>query len=601
MKSFSPLEFQPSVLVVDDDPDNFDVIETLLSLENYQLSYASQGTKLLDRLEIIHPDVILLDVMLPDIDGIEICQHIKAEPRWQHIPIIMVTALTDKDDLARCLNAGADDFISKPVNGTELRARVRSMLRLSRQHQEIQTLCQQLQIVNQELVLFNQELEAQVQQRTAQLEQILHYDDLTWLPSRVTLLQKLEQALQHRSPEQSPRFALLYLDCDQFKLINGSLGHEVGDKLLMAIGQRLQQYLRPGDLLSRLGEDEFCFFLDHITTLKEVLAIVQQVSQAFNTPFLIEGYEMFITASLGVALDHWRYQSGLDLLQDADAAMYRAKTKGKGCYEIFDQAMYDVARHRLTLETDLRWALEREEFVVYYQPIINLKTLSICGFEALLRWQHPEQGMISPAEFIPCLEETGLIVPVGMLVLKLASQQLKLWHQAGFSHLVMNVNLSVRQFAHPPLLEDIQQVIQTVQLDPSHLKLEITESAIMDNTQAAIAIIEQLNQQQIQLSIDDFGTGYSSLSYLNRLPVHSLKIDRTFTRDIDVHYQNSEIVRSVVTLAHGLGMNIVAEGIETAAELTHLQALGCEYGQGYFFAKPLSAADATHLLLTQVA
>lgn len=601
MKSFIPLEFQPSVLVVDDEPDNFDVIETLLALENYQLSYVSHGAKLLDRLEITQPNVILLDVMLPDMDGIEICQYIKAHPQWQHIPVIMVTALTAKDDLARCLNAGADDFISKPVNGTELRARVRSMLRLSRQHQEIQSLCRQLQIANRELTQFNQELEAQVQQRTSELKQVLHYDDLTWLPSRISLLQKLEQVLQHRSPEQSPRFALLYLDCDQFKLINGSLGHEVGNKLLVAIGQRLRQYLRPGDLLSRLGEDEFCFFLDHITTLNDVLAIVHQVLQSFNTPFVVEGYEMFVTVSLGVALDHWRYQSALDPLQDADTAMYRAKTKGKGCYEIFDQVMYDLARHRLTLETDLRWALEREEFVVYYQPILELKTLKVTGFEALIRWQHPERGMVSPAEFIPCLEETGLIVPVGMLVLRQACQQLELWHQAGFRHLVMNVNLSVRQFAHPPLLDDICQVLQATHLDPTHLKLEITESAIMDNAQAAVAIIEQLNKLKIQLSIDDFGTGYSSLSYLNRLPVHSLKIDRTFTGEINTHHQNSEIVRSVVTLGHGLGMNIVAEGIETAAELAHLQKLGCEYGQGYLFAKPLRVGEATSLLTAQIA
>lgn len=588
------MDYQASVLVVDDEPDNFDVIETLLSREQYYLNYASNGLKLFDRLHSAHPDVILLDVMMPDVDGIEVCRQIKANAQWQHIPIIMVTALTAKEDLARCLDAGADDFISKPVNGVELRARVRSMLRISKQHRNIQNLCQQLQQANQIL-------EDQVHQRTAQLQQRIYFDELTRLPSRSLLLHKLEEAIQTRSPQEIPQFALLYLDCDQFKLINGSLGHEVGDKLLIAIGDRLTQQLRPTDLLSRLGEDEFCVFLKNVHALEEIQSIAQQILQAFSRPFQIDGYEVFVTASLGIALDHWRYKRALDLLQDADAAMYRAKAKRKGCYEIFDQVMHDTALCRLQLENDLRWAIERQEFVVYYQPIVNLRTQKIIGFEALVRWQHPERGMVSPAEFIPCLEETGLIVPVGMLVLTKACQQLKLWHQTGFPDVIISVNLSVRQFAHPTLIEDIDLVLQETEVNSAYLKLEITESAIMDNAQAAVAIIKQLQQRQIQLSIDDFGTGYSSLSYLNRLPVDSLKIDRSFVNHIDLNHQNSEIVRSVVTLGHALGMSIVAEGIETTDQLAHLKDLGCQYGQGYFFAKPLDSQHATDFLVLKAA
>lgn len=594
-------DYSASVLVVDDEPDNYDVIETLLSNQNYQLSYASSGFKVFTQLEVVQPDVILMDVMMPDIDGIEVCQRIKAQPRWQHIPIIMVTALTAKEALVKCLEAGADDFISKPVNGMELRARVRSMLRLSKQQQDIHILCQKLQQANQELKVFNQVLEDQVQQRTMQLHQTIHYDELTGLPSRISLLQTIEQVLHCRPPQDIPQFALLYLDCDQFKLINASLGHEIGNNLLRAISQRLQTQLRPGDLLSRFGEDEFCLFLPGVSSSKQVCSIATQILQSFNLPFLVDGYEMFITASLGIALDHWRYRRALDLLQDADAAMYRAKARGKGCYEIFDQEMHNTARNRLKLENDLRWALERKEFAVYYQPIINLKTNQISSFEALIRWQHPERGMVAPTEFIPCLEETGLIVPVGLLVFRQACQHLKIWHQQGFTHLGMGINLSVRQFAYPLLIEDIDQVLQETNVQAGALKLEITESAIMDNAQEAIAIIQQLNSRQIQLLIDDFGTGYSSLSYLNQLPAHGLKIDRSFIQNINTNHQNSEIVRSVITLGHALGMSVIAEGIETAEQLAHLKILGCDFGQGFFFSQPLDFQQATQLLTLEAA
>jgi diguanylate cyclase len=561
---------RPSILVVDDEPNNFDVIETLLDNQDYQLHYAANGQEAIASLHLFKPDVILLDVMMPEIDGIEVCQRIKAIPKWTSVPIIIVTSLTEKNDLARCLAAGADDFISKPVSGIELTARVRSMVRIHQQYQQ--------------LAAFNIILEETVQERTAQLQTIIFQDTLTQLPSRAFLLQKLTEALQ--AGESS--FAVVYLDCDHFKLVNGSFGYAIGDQLLLAISERLQDHLRPGDVLARMGEDEFCFLMHQIDDQVTLAPYIQAMLQSFAKSFTVADCEIFTTVCIGIALGSSMYQQPEAPLQDADAAMYKAKLRGKGSYQIFDRQMSVVMLNRLKLETDLQRALEHQEFMTYYQPIVNLHTEKICGFEALVRWNHPDRGMVSPGEFIPCIEETGLIVPVGMVVLRQACQQLYRWHQQGWTELTMSVNLSVRQFACPTLLADIDQVLAETSVHPASLKLEITESAIMDNAQVAIAQTEQLRSRQIQISIDDFGTGYSSLSYLHRFPVDNLKIDRSFINQIQPGSPNHQIVNTIVTLSNQLGLTVVAEGIETQQQLEYLQQLGCELGQGYLFSKPLA-------------
>lgn len=597
------MDMQPSIFVIDDEPDNFDVIETLLHHEGYRLHYAPSGQRALDRLESVQPDVILLDVMMPEIDGIEVCRRIKAQTRWQAVPIVMVTALTDKEDLARCLEAGADDFVSKPVNGIELAARVRSMLRISQQYQEIQQLCQTLASHNRQLSDFNLSLENKVRQRTAQLQKMLLYDGLTKLPSRIFLLQKLDLALQAALPNQpSPAFALLYLDCDRFKLINSSLGHDLGNQLLVAIAQRLKQYLKPDDCLARLGEDEFCFFLAEPGNFQAICHRADEILQSFRAPFEVESYELFITACMGITtyglpnITPSGPATPQILLQEADTAMYRAKAMGKGCYQVFEPQMHSATLERLQLEHDLQIALDREEFFAYYQPIINLKTMKIAGFEALMRWQHPKRGMVSPGVFIPCMEETGMIVPAGMLILRKACQQLKEWHAAGYPDLMMSVNLSVRQFTDPLLIEDIDRILIETGIPPERLKLEITESAIMENVHTAIAMTKQLRSRKIQLSIDDFGTGYSSLSYLNQFPVDSLKIDKSFLHNSLPGSPNAKLVEVIVALGYALGISLIAEGVENEQQLLDLQKLGCQYGQGFLFSKPLMHQDATRLL-----
>ncbi len=570
-----------SILVIDDEPDNFDVIEALLSDRDYQLHYAANGQAAIDSLDLFQPDVILLDVMMPGIDGIEICRQIKAMPQWEAVPIIMVTSLTAKADIARCLNAGADDFISKPVNRLELGARVRSMLRIHQQYQQLAT--------------FNNHLEATVKQRTAQLQTMIFQDALTTLPSKTFLLQKLAKILE----AEKSSFAVIYLDCDQFKLINGSFGYVFGNQLLIAIAERLQYHLGPGDMLARVGEDEFCFLLPETTQeishgeiFARTIALIEEITQSFNTPFIVADCEIFMTACLGVALGNSsNYKQPEEPLQDADTAMYKAKLHGKGCYQIFDRQMSLAMLNRLTLENDLQRALTHQEFVVYYQPIVNLQTQKVAGFEALVRWLHPDRGMVSPGEFIPCMEETGLIVPVGMVVLKQACQQLKIWQQQGWQDLTMSVNLSVRQFACPTLLADIDQVLTETAINPACLKLEITESAIMDNAEIAIVLTKHLRSRQIQISVDDFGTGYSSLGYLHRFPVDTLKIDRSFVHQIQSGSRNYQVVNTIIILSHQLGLAVIAEGIETEEQHQWLQQLGCEFGQGYLFSKPLPAAE----------
>lgn len=568
-----------SILVIDDEPDNFDVIEAFLAHQNYHLHYVESGEKALETLSILQPDLMLMDVMMPGMDGLELCQKIKAMVQWQSVPIIMVTALTSKETLSRCLEAGADDFLGKPVNRLELRARVRSMLRIRQQYQQLNS--------------FNAQLEAKVAERTAELQTLLYQDTLTQLPSRMKLLEAIDQLLA----SQQTDFALAYLDCDQFKLVNGAFGYTVGNQLLQAIADRLRLHLRPGDILARVGEDEFCFLLSPLPLTFSLQRWIDGVLQSFHHPFQTSHCEVFMTACLGIALGGAATIDAEALLQAADTAMYRAKHQGKGSYHLFDPQLHEATLRRLTLENDLKRALDQGELLVYYQPVVDLTTQAVVGLEALVRWQHPERGMVSPGEFIPCLEETGLVVRAGVLVLRQACQQLYTWQQQGWTELTVAVNLSVRQFASPTLLTDIDHVLAETGVDPAYLKLEITESALMQNTEMAIALMEKIRDRQIQISIDDFGTGYSSLGYLHRFPIDILKIDQSFVGDMQRGSRNYQVVETIMTLSNQLGLAVVAEGIETPDQLQGLRQLGCEFGQGYLFAKPAPADTITATVL----
>jgi diguanylate cyclase (GGDEF)-like protein/PAS domain S-box-containing protein len=432
-------------------------------------------------------------------------------------------------------------------------------------------------------------------------EQLLHdalHDGLTGLPNRALFMDRLQIAIARAKRREDYQFTVLFLDLDRFKTINDSLGHLVGDQLLIGIARRLETCLRVGDTVARLGGDEFTILLDDIGGAPgDVLHLTQRIKAELMRPFNLSGYEVFTTVSIGIAPSSTGYDRPDAILRDADTAMYRAKSLGKAQHVVFDTEMHARAVNLLQLETDLRRAIEGQEFRVYYQPIITLDTGQLYGFEALVRWQHPKHGLISPMDFIPIAEETGLIIPIGQWVLAEACRQACEWQKQfpTFPALSMSVNLSVKQFTQPGLVEYVQQVLRETALDPRTLKLEITESVLMENSETATEILKQLRALGIELSIDDFGTGYSSLSYLHRLPVTTLKIDRSFVNQM-VNNKNTEMVRTIVTLARSMGMQVVAEGVETENQLRQLKALACEHGQGYYFSKPMNSEAAEEFL-----
>ena len=423
------------------------------------------------------------------------------------------------------------------------------------------------------------------------------HDSLTGLPNRAmfTELLKVEIETVKRSPDHL--FAVLFLDLDRFKNINDSLGHTHGDLLLVAFAERLERTLRPIDTLARFGGDEFAILVSDMGDTTDAVRVAQRIQDELRHPFVLDKNSTFATASIGIALSTTSYDRPEDTLRDADIAMYRAKENGKARYEVFDHGMHARAVSRLQLESDLRQAVERKEFCVFYQPIVSLETGRLAGFEALVRWNHPRRGLVLPADFVPVAEETGLIVPIGGWVLAEACARVREWQLASPSHrsLSLSVNLSARQVAQPDLLERIKQALDDSKLHPHCLKLEITESVVMENAEAAALMFKQLRSLGVQLSIDDFGTGYSSLSYLHRFPLNYLKIDRSFVARLTTDNDNA-IVRTISTLARNLGMEVIAEGIETEEQFNQLRMLGCEYGQGYLFSPPVADEGVRHLL-----
>ncbi len=428
-------------------------------------------------------------------------------------------------------------------------------------------------------------------------EQLLHdafHDGLTGLANRTLFNDHLQMTIDRTKRDKREMFAVLFLDFDRFKVINDSLGHTEGDNLLKQIARRLESSLRSGDLVARLGGDEFTILINRIGDSSVALRVAERIQKNLQVPFEIGGGEIIVTASIGIALSTTGRERAEDMLRDADIAMYRAKFKGKARHQVFDREMHEQASSQLRLETEMRQALERGEFTLAYQPIINLETAALVGFESLVRWQHPRRGQIMPLEFIGAAEENNFILPLGKWILRESCRQMRLWQEnhPAAAHLIMSVNLSSKQFQQFDLAEQIADTLEQTRLDPRFLKLEITESHIMDNTESAVITMSKLRACGIELSLDDFGTGYSSLSYLHRLPVNFLKIDRSFVMRMIENAENFEIVRTIIKLGQNLKMQVIAEGIETEEQLARLKMLRCEYGQGYYFAKPLTTAAA---------
>lgn len=607
------------ILLVDDTPENLRLLSTALTQQGYKVRSVINGRMALMGAKAAPPDLILLDICMPGMSGYEVCQQLKSDPTTDRVPVVFISALDEVLDKVKAFSVGGVDFITKPFHFEEVIARVENQLTIQVLQRSLTQLNERLEERVQQRT---EELEAEIQERKKAQEQLLHmalHDPLTQLPNRSLMMKRLDAALIHAHEHPDHHFAVFFLDCDRFKRVNDSLGHRIGDRLLVAVAERLKECLSSQDTLARMGGDEFAILINQVAEPQNALDLAQKMNHLLSLPFHVEQYEIFINASIGIVFNREQFYQQLDsdtdtttaesftypdaehLLRDADTAMYQAKAAGKGCYEVFNIRMHKQARHLLQLENDLRRALDNQEFYLQYQPIIDLRTDEIAGFEALVRWQHPKQGFISPGAFIPAAEETGLIIQLGDWILETACRQLKQWHdeQLTAEPLTMSINLSVRQFTQANLLERIETILAQTQVQAQYLKLEVTESLLIDQPESVMKLLAALKQLNLELSLDDFGTGYSSLSYLHRFPMDVLKIDQSFVGCIDEALKNQKIVQSIITLAQNLGMESIAEGVETVEQLNCLRKLQCHYGQGYLFSPPISPEAVKEFLQTR--
>lgn len=556
------------VMLVDDDEDDYILTKYIFDEfkdNSYELEWKTDFEESLSDMSASEHDIYLVDYRLGAHDGLELLQ--KAISNGCRSPIILLTGQGDKEVDFMAMQAGAADYLVKGEFEAQLLERA---IRYSLRHAQ-----------SMERLLF----------------EALH-DSLTGLPNRTKFSEVLSDALKKAARKDKARFAVFFLDLDRFKVINDSLGHLIGDKLLVETANRLKSCLRPYDVVARFGGDEFVIFVEEAECEKDVREIGDRIQKEISQPFMIDGNEIFTSTSIGITMYANDYELPEDIIRDADSAMYLAKTEGKARFKVFQKSMHESNVNILQVENDLRRAIERNEFRVYYQPIIDLSSRKITEFESLVRWQHPENGLVPPCDFIPLAEETGLIISIGRWVLEESCRQIKIWEDDKLTPhpLSISVNLSAKQLMNSEVIENLQDILELTGVKPHTLKLEITESMIMDNADLALKILSDLCDLGVRISSDDFGTGYSSLSYIHKFPFHRLKIDRSFISKMDRDEKSEEIVRTIILLANNLGMDTVAEGIETEAQLKRLCDLGCNFGQGYLFAKPMPVEEIESLM-----
>ncbi|MYM31643.1 EAL domain-containing protein [Duganella sp. CY15W] len=682
------------VLVADDDPTMRLLMLEMLAQVGLDAIEAEDGLQAIARYQSASPDLVLLDVDMPGLDGLAVCREIRQLETHSTVPIIMVTGGDELESVTRAYEAGATDFVSKPINWPILGHRVLYVLRASdaisrlriadAQHRAVlaaipdtffrmnkdgyyldyeqgheassvfaSDLCvgrhlsqvlppeiaghmleqvhsvlqtQHIRSLDYQLPLpgpaplparhFEARLVAtgpdevlglvrDISERKRSEEQIrrlAYCDSLTGIPNRQAFLETLEAELV-RSRKANKKFAVLFMDLDAFKRINDTLGHDVGDHLLKAVSDRLRDTTRPGDLvctnLARLGGDEFTILIPDLDKVENALNVAQRVKEAMRRPFLLEAHEIFVTASIGISLYPEDGEDCNSLLKYADTAMYHAKNCGKNNAKLYSSSLTMQIMSHVKLEVGLRKALQNDELYLLYQPQIDVASTQIVGFEALVRWKHPERGVISPTEFIPLAEETGLIVPIGEWVLRTACQQATTWQLPGRRPVRVAVNLSAKQFKDENLTQSVLSALHDTGLPAELLELELTEGTLMDDARATMVTLEQLRGIGVFLSIDDFGTGYSSMNYLKRFDVRALKIDRSFISGLPLDAENAAITRAIVAMAHGLKMAVVAEGVETDAQLVLLEQYGCDMAQGYYLGHPSPPELIPSLLASQ--
>jgi len=558
-----------NILLVDDRPENLLALEAIIEREDYNLIKAFSGEEALKYLLKYEFAVILLDVQMPGIDGIETAKIIKAREKTKNIPLLFITANNmDSDHIFRGYSVGAIDYILKPVDPIVLKAKVDGFV-------EIYTIKKQLMIQTELLEIKNKEIEFMA----------LH-DYLTGLPNRRMFQDELT-AWVKESKKRNQAIGVVVLDIDYFKYVNDSLDFNTGDRVLKEIAKRLKATVREGDFVARFGGDEFSIILPN-TDREETLEIATKINVAFNEPLYIDHYELFFTASVGLSIFPYDGEDPVTLVKNAGTALFRAKEQGKNNYKVYHSGMNLQSYRTFIMQNDLRKAIERQELSIVYQPRMELENGKIKSAEALLRWEHPKWGILSPSEFIPLAEETGQIIEIGEWVLTTVCSQLNEWNKTELSSIRIAVNFSAQHFLQKDLVDKIQRILSEYKVSPSLLEIEITESVILGNETVISKTLHQLKDMGIQVSIDDFGTGYSSLSYLRRFPIHALKIDRTFIQEISSDSPNDTVLtEAIISLAHNLNMSVIAEGVETEKQMSVLRQLKCEEIQGYLLSTPL--------------
>ncbi len=552
------VEKTPLILIADDDPSMRLVLRYTMEQCGYDVLEAANGLEAIDAVIQQTPNLILMDAVMPEMDGFVATEEIKKMIECENTPILMATSLDDDHSISRAFAVGACDYITKPFNWSVLKHRTARMLNAANAERKIRHLA--------------------------------YHDVLTGLPNRMLFMDRIGQAISRSRRENSP-FALLFIDIDHFKVINDSMGHEAGDKLLKIVSKRLTDVLRKTDTVARLGGDEFTIIIEGVESLSAVEVVSKNILNVLDLSIEINKKNVHIGGSIGIAMYP---EDGKDfgaLLKNADTAMYRSKEMGRQTFQFYTHEMSLKAMQRLDLENQIRDGLKNEEFVVYYQPKVNLTSGQCLGMEALVRWNHPEKGIVSPFEFIPLAEETGLIIQLDEWVMRSACQQFKKWRDTGYPVNNLSVNVSARHFKEGGLLAHCKKIIEQSELASKYLEIELTESALVDNYASAKEILNEIHQMGIRIALDDFGTGYASMSYLKDFPFDTIKLDRSFVQGVPDDVESAAIVKAMIQLAEALKLNIVAEGIETDSQKNFLTDHDCAYGQGFLWSKPVPADE----------
>ena len=596
----------PRLLIVDDIADNRSILARRFQRRNFDIAEADCGRAALEMIERDSFDLILLDIMMPDLTGIEVLRKIRQTYPQSKLPVIMVTANSRSEDIVEALEIGANDYVTKPVDFAVALARVNTQIERKRAGEAIEVMNAELQRANlnledrisertQRLSEANQQLQEVISQRQRSEERshfLAYHDALTGLANRVLFREDLERALVERRVSRSP-LAVLFIDLDGFKSVNDTLGHSIGDALLKALGGRLRDSLTTSARIARLGGDEFAILQTGGKQPQAALALAGQVVELLSAPCQIDDHAIQIGASVGIAISERGLENPEYLLKSADLAMYRAKAEGRGAFKLFDPEMDATAQARRQLETDLRAAVSRGEFEVYYQPLIEVKTRRVSSFEALARWRHPTRGAIEPSEFIPVAEDTGLILQLGEWVLRQACAAAMKWP----AHITVAVNISPVEFQRGDVVQAVQNALAATGLPPSRLEVEITETVLLEKTTKSVTTLARLRDLGVRISMDDFGTGFSSLSYLRSYPFDKIKVDRSFVRDLSSDDRSRTIVSAIAGLGARFGMRTTAEGVETQEQLDWLAVEGCDEVQGHLFSMPVPAEDVLSLLV----